>query len=89
MAVSRCRTSKYRNNTIVSPSHTEGHTITIDGTYFVWFEYCSVRICAVFLDEDAVPWSGSLVLIGIASVITKAPLREEGSSGKYFDKSTE
>ena len=28
MAISRCRTSEYENFTIVSPSHTEGHTIT-------------------------------------------------------------
>ena len=61
----------------------------IDETCFVGLKYCSVRICTVFLDEDAVPWSGSLVLIGIASVITKAPLKKEGSSGKHFDKSTE
>ena len=28
MAISRCRTSKYENFTIVSPSRTEGHTTT-------------------------------------------------------------
>ena len=28
MAISRCCTNKYKNITIVSPSHTEGHTIT-------------------------------------------------------------
>ena len=30
MAVSQCRTSGYENFTIVSPSRTEGHTITIE-----------------------------------------------------------
>ena len=30
MAVSRCRTSEYKNFTIVSPSRTEGHTITFE-----------------------------------------------------------
>ena len=29
MAVSRCRTSEYENFTIVRPSRTEGHTITL------------------------------------------------------------
>ena len=34
-AISQCRTSKYGNNTIVSPSRTEGHTITWRSS--LWF----------------------------------------------------